>query len=378
MNLKDRLWFIKDHLFEKRNYIFIAILFFILLAIFTTLTFYNCTKYISYNEAKRLISRDINVEINNYTKEIKEQLETIKHVISVDLDMSSNSYLVKEFDSITPGLITIYPLIDKNDIQIIKGTNIQNKYDMVCPNLFYPHKAYEKIYKEDYLKGKNIVNKNVVINNQTFAITGTYDASKIRNTLNECFISKSTFQSLNSTEISNSYINIRVDKQENRHKVIKELNNIGITNININLININYSLIYISIFITIIILLISFALIYNFIKKKLRYRLYNYGILKASGYQNKEIFKLDILENLILSTICFIISAITFYIVYNLIINNISSLDYFIYTSEINLEINYLYILLSYIFIIIMIFIATKYLNYKYLNQSINYLLKDE
>ena len=100
MNLKDRLWFIKAHLFEKRNYIFIAILFFILLAIFTTLTFYNCTKYISYNEAKRLISRDINVEINNYTKEIKEQIESIKHVISVDLDMSSNSYLVKEFDSI--------------------------------------------------------------------------------------------------------------------------------------------------------------------------------------------------------------------------------------------------------------------------------------
>lgn len=378
MNLKDRLWFIKAHLFEKRNYIFIAILFFILLAIFTTLTFYNCTKYISYNEAKRLISRDINVEINNYTKEIKEQLEAIEHVISVDLDMSSNSYLVKEFDSITPGLITIYPLIDKNDIQIIKGTNIQNKYDMVCPNLFYPHEAYEKIYKEDYLKGKDIVNKSIVINNQTFTITGTYDASKIRNSLNECFISKNIFQSLNSTEINNSYINIRVDKQENRHEVIKELNNIGITNININLININYSLIYISIFITIIILLISFALIYNFIKKKLRYRLYNYGILKASGYQNKEIFKLDILENLILSTICFIVSAITFYIVYNLIINNISSLNYFIYTSEINLEINYLYILLSYIFIIIMIFIATKYLNYKYINQSINYLLKDE
>ena len=378
MNLKDRLWIIRSHIFEKRNRIFIAILFFIFLAIFTTLTFYNCTKYISYNEAERLVSRDILVEMSNYNKEIKAQIEAIKHVVSIDLYMSSNFYLVKEFDSITPGQIIISPLIDQNDIEIIKGKNIQNEYDMVCPNLFYPHDADETIYKKDYLKGKEIVNKSVDIKNQTFTIVGTYNASKIRNSLNECFISKSTFQSLDPSQINKTNINIRVDKQENRGEVIKELNNIGITNTNINLININYSLIYISVFITIIILLISFAIIYNFIKKKLRYRLNNYGILKASGYQNKEIFKIDILENIILSTICFIISTIFFCIVYNLIINNISSLDYYVYTSEINLEINYFYILLSYLFIIIMIFIATKYLNSKYLNQSINYLLKDE
>ena len=59
----------------------------------------------------------------------------------------------------------------------------------------------------------------------------------------------------------------------------------------------------------------------------------------------KEIFKLDFFENIILSTICFIVSAIMFAIIYNLIINNIPSLDYYIFTSEINLNINYLYIL---------------------------------
>ena len=292
--------------------------------------------------------------------------------------MTNASYNVKEFNSITPGYITISPLIDQNDIEIIKGKNIQKEYDMVCPNLFYPHDAYETIYKSDYLKGKEIVDKSVVINNQTFTIVGTYDAKKIRNHLSECFVSKNTFKKLNPEKVDTSQLTIRVDKQENRREVIRALTNIDITNIDINIINTNYSLIYISIFITIIILFISFAIIYNFIKKKLRYRLNNYGILKVSGYQNKEIFKLDILENLIVSTICFIVSAIFFYIVYNLIINSISSLDYYIYTSEINLEINYFYILLSYLFMIIMIFIATKYLNYKYLNQSINYLLKDE
>ena len=53
---------------------------------------------------------------------------------------------------------------------IIKGKNIEQEYDMICPNLFYPHNAYEVIYKSDYLKGKEIVNKSVVINNKTFTI----------------------------------------------------------------------------------------------------------------------------------------------------------------------------------------------------------------
>ena len=378
MNLKDRLWIIKNHIFDKRNYIFITILFFIFIAIFITLTFYNCATYISYYEKERLASKNINIDINNYSKEKEELIKNIDHVVSIDIFMTNASYNVKEFNSITPGYITISPLIDQNDIEIIKGKNIQKEYDMVCPNLFYPHYAYETIYKSDYLKGKEIVDKSVVINNQTFTIVGTYDAKKIRNHLSECFVSKNTFKKLNPEKVDTSQLTIRVDKQENRREVIQALTNIDITNIDINIINTNYSLIYISIFITIIILFISFAIIYNFIKKKLRYRLNNYGILKVSGYQNKEIFKLDILENLIVSTICFIVSAIFFYIVYNLIINSISSLDYYIYTSEINLEINYFYILLSYLFMIIMIFIATKYLNYKYLNQSINYLLKDE
>ena len=378
MNLKDRLWIIKNHIFDKRNYIFITILFFIFIAIFITLTFYNCATYISYYEKERLASKNINIDINNYSKEKEELIKNIDHVVSIDIFMTNASYNVEEFNSITPGYITIYPLIYQNDIEIIKGTNIQKEYDMVCPNLFYPHDAYETIYKSDYLKGKEIVDKSVVINNETFTIVGTYDAKKIRNHLNECFISKNTFKKLNPEKVSSEGLTIHIDKQENRQEVIQALANIGITDININIINTNYSLIYISIFITIIILLISFSIIYNFIKKKLKYRLNNYGILKACGYQNKEIFKLDFFENIILSTICFIVSAIMFAIIYNLIINNIPSLDYYIFTSEINLNINYLYILLSYLLVIIMLFIATKYLTSQYLNKTIKYLLKDE
>ena len=170
MNLKDRLWIIKNYIFDKRNYIFITILFFIFIAIFITLTFYNCATYISYYEKERLASKNINIDINNYSKEKEELIKNIDHVVSIDIFMTNASYNVEEFNSITPGYITISPLIDQNDIEIIKGTNIQKEYDMVCPNLFYPHDAYETIYKSDYLKGKEIVDKSVVINNQTFTI----------------------------------------------------------------------------------------------------------------------------------------------------------------------------------------------------------------
>ena len=74
MNLKDRLWFMKNHICEKRNYLFIAILFFIFIAIFITLTFYHCATYISYYEKEKLTSKTIN--INNYSKEKVELIKT--------------------------------------------------------------------------------------------------------------------------------------------------------------------------------------------------------------------------------------------------------------------------------------------------------------
>ena len=135
---------------------------------------------------------------------------------------------------------------------------------------------------------------------------------------------------------------------------------------------------YTSLLISLVVLIISFTLIYIFIKKKIRYRLTTYGILKVSGYKNKEIFKIDLLENIIVSTICFLVSVLIFIIIYTLIINNITIFDKMIYDNEIDLKINYFYILLSYFICIIMMVIATKYLTKKYLNISIHNMLKEE
>lgn len=117
---------------------------------------------------------------------------------------------------------------------------------------------------------------------------------------------------------------------------------------------------YTSLLISLVVLIISFTLIYIFIKKKIRYRLTTYGILKVSGYKNKEIFKIDLLENIIVSTICFLVSVLIFIIIYTLIINNITIFDKMIYDNEIDLKINYFYILLSYFICIIMMVIATN------------------
>lgn len=372
MNLKDQLWIIKSRLLEKRNLLFMLVLFFVFIVIIISLTFYNCIKFINYSDIVKPNSRNIYIEIDNPSEESLKQINQITHVI---FTISGQTYQIGFFNNKSSNHVYITPLIEKEEITLINGKNLKNKNDMLCPNNFYPYDFKDIIDTKNYLKGKEVLNKTVTINNEVFTIVGTYDAPKIRNTTYNCYISEKDFQKL-ITDHNN--ITIRVDKLENRNLVIQELKNMGYNNINTQYINFNNNLIYTGITIILIILFISFAIIYNFTKKKIRYHLNNYGILKASGYKNKQLFHIELLENLIIGTICFMISTISFIIVYNSIVTNINILNIAVYNSEITLEINYFYIFISYITILILIYIATKYLTHKYLNISINYMLKEE
>lgn len=375
MNLKNRLWILKFRFFEKRNIILLIVLSFTFLAILTTLTFFYITNYTTHNElsSPSYLNLHVYVEDQVVSDEIIKEIEDIDHVIYATNLISSRTV----FESANQESIVLKPLLDEKEIKIKKGRNLENNLEAICPNEFYPYDFSDTLNPNKYIKGNKVVGKIITINNQTFKIVGTYDAKKIRNSANECYISKNDFKKLPNI-IDTQIVTVKVDKTTNQPKVAEEISKLGFKEIERNNNNTNYLLMYTSLLISLVVLIISFTLIYIFIKKKIRYRLTTYGILKVSGYKNKEIFKIDLLENIIVNTICFLISVFIFIIIYTLIINNITIFDEMIYNNEIDLKINYFYILLSYFICVIMMVIATKHLTKKYLNISIHNMIKEE
>lgn len=375
MNIKDYLWILKSRFFEKRNIVLLIVLFFTFLAILITLTFFYITNYITHNNLSSPHSLNIYVYVEDQiiNDELIKEMEATNHVIYVTNLKSSLAI----FNPQSQENIELKPLLDKAEITIKKGRSIENSLEAICPNKFYPDDFRDTLNSNNYIKGNKVIGKTLNINNQTFKIVGTYDAKKIRNSANECYISENDFKSLPNA-IDTDILTVKVDKIENRREVAREISKLGFERIEGNIIDTNYNLMYTGLLISLVVLIISFALIYNFIKKKIRYRLTTYGILKVSGYQNKEIFKIDLLENIILSTICFLAALLIFILVYTLMINNLTIFDNMIYNNEIDLNINYFYVLLSYVICIIMIVIATKYLTSKFLNVSIHHMLKEE
>lgn len=375
MNIKDYLWILKSRFFEKRNIVLLIVLFFTFLAILITLTFFYITNYITHNNLSSPLSLNIYVYVEDQiiNDELIKEMEATNHVIYATNLKSSLSI----FNPQSQENIELKPLLDEAETTIKKGRIIENSLEAICPNKFYPDDFRDTLNSNNYIKGNKVIGKTLNINNQTFKIVGTYDAKKIRNSANECYISENDFKSLPNA-IDTDILTVKVDKIENRREVAREISKLGFERIEGNIIDTNYNLMYTGLLISLVVLIISFALIYNFIKKKIRYRLTTYGILKVSGYQNKEIFKIDLLENIILSTICFLAALLIFILVYTLMINNLTIFDNMIYNNEIDLNINYFYVLLSYVICIIMIVIATKYLTSKFLNVSIHHMLKEE
>ena len=370
MNLKDRLWIIKSHIFEKRNRILMIVFFFLILAILIILAFHNFMSYLTHYEDIKPQNRNLYIYEKLNENQI-EQIKGINHVVFVSNLNYSLYFEIPEYNTNEQGIVYLSPLLEKDEITIKDGKNLTEKYDIICPTKFYPHETFNK---DNFIK--NIIGKEVTINRNTFQIVGTYKNTEVGNSLRDCYISEEAF-----TELPNSqadYLRIRVDDTKNNEYVANELNKLGIKVSNPKYPNAYEGFEYISLFITLLILFISFYVIYNFIKKKIRYRLTTYSILKVSGYKNKEIYKIDLLENLILCTICFILATIFFLLIYNLIIYNINALTEGMVTGEANLDINYWYILLGYIFTILMIWIATKYLIKINLNHSINNIIRNK
>lgn len=392
MKFTDIFFLIKKRLLETRNIILFFIIVVIFLILFTCFTIINFSKNNKNEIYNSETGRSLYVFNSKEVEEKINEVDNIKYFFS-NKYISSERFEAKEFeDELSDGIILIKALIN-DDIKIMSGKNITTNNEMICSHYFYPHEYDNKLYSKQFLNGKNIVNKKIMVNSNNednidekvfLDIVGTYK-NKYMEEANTCYVNIETYD-----KISQKYMFRLVDYDEKGNVVstknkeyedyivvvddIKKLQSvkdkfveIGIEyeelfKINLEFLNILYT---VPIFVAIIVIFISICIIYSFITKKIYNRVNNIGLLKSFGYENRDITKIYIFENIFIVFLSFIVSLIIYllalkYLSYNLLAE-------VTYNSYI-LEIPILYIILTMIFLLILITIFT--------NKNCNRLLK--
>ena len=362
MSFKDQFFIIRNRLFEKRNIILLIILTIIFLALITCLTIIqfsidnkneisNSIDGRTYKIIHESVFDDVNHKLIDveFTDEQIEAIKNIEHVQLVENEKYQNDdkrFEVSAFDSgAEEGVLGLKVLLNNDDIKIKKGTNLENKYELVCSDIFYPHEFYDRMYSNLFISSDEFVGKEIKIisSNEdlkdkeiTLKIVGSYD-NKYMETSNTCYTDRETYDELVSkySHVIGSY-----DEQGNLLKedyvgyydyfvVIDSKDNIPFVLDELRKMNIEYSpyfytdytfldsLLLIPIFVGVVVILLAFSILYNFIAKKNMSRINNIGILKAIGYDEKEIVSLNFKENVFLIIICYIISLIIYFVVLN-------------------------------------------------------------
>lgn len=395
MNSKDQIFIVRNRLFERKNIILIFILSIIFLILFTTLTLINFSiankNAVLNSEDARSYKIYHTSSSSSFDEDTIEKIKQIEHVELVFSDKYQNEkrFVVTDLNNgNSDGVISLKALKKNSDVKIKKGRNIKNNYELICSDTFYPHEIDGKIYKNLFLNSNDIINKkinlfsqNEDLNNKKISlnIVGTYQ-NKYEEYANTCYTNIETFDELTSKyngsnitydEYGNEQLQepseyqdyiIRIDSKDNADQVLAELRNMKLNVDRIYYIDTSYldMLYFIPLFISIIIILITLLIIYNFISKKIINRLNKVGIMKAIGYEDKDIINLNIIENIIIILLSSVISFIIYLITFN-------SLKYTLlaevtYGSYI-LNIPYLVIILS---IVIFSFISSLFVKKSY------------
>ncbi len=420
----------KKHLLRKENIIFGLISTFLIVILFLSLTAISfILRYISDTNKYNVLSRTLIVESENKTEEELNSMSDIKHIISNVSELYYNPFWtnVSEFDEENfMGYMGIKALINNDDIKIIDGRNIENEYEIVIPSKFYPHGEFndfteDVISKDLMLDGKKLIGTEIKIYSDKgrpeisygskdydlimeewkknrkiirFKVVGTFDSTKTMTERNVTYVSMKAIDNLKDdklisgsvtdengdiTYIYSSKRMIIIDDYDNMDEVTQELSNKGFS----------YSIVLsydktemylvtlIPLGATIISLIVTFILIKNFISKKFKNREYQLGILKALGFNNTTIKKIEEYENIWIFIINIVIGFMLYLIIFKIISNTSAFFargDFF----SVDINVPYINILVVCLLLLIYVFALTKIIGSKHLKKSVSELLKED
>lgn len=334
---------------DKHKYFFVTVVSLCSFITLIVITFYfNVTAFIDNSINKNPAFRTILVQL---TKD--DDLTNINHI--TDIYSSNNAYFA-DYSSLKNEKLDGWVILSYGTLnnlpQAVYGKNIDvnSEDEVICPIDFYPDSGAQNFN----IKSANILKKNDTLNKsfsieyfsykkgkfenglpikdkkftKTFKIVGLYDNKPTLNYNNECFISAKVLKKI--TDINNPYLNnnsipgsyILVDNLTNVNYVKNELYKKGYTDISmkntidfemVKVLNIGAITVLVLVIIVIIILTIFY------IKKKILNEKENLGILRALGFKKREVLKIYIMENIITSSLAFLIAILLFVITFLII-----------------------------------------------------------
>ena len=394
---------------DKRKLFYVVVLLFCSLISFFILNFKkNFDMYVNESMTKNIGFRTLSVSPKQDKEDLGlSELISLDHVVDVYTfrygSMSVDSSFKNENIEGTIELLYGSPDIQPNVI-MGRGFESDDTNVAICPNFFYPDSsAYELQLDSKYaIDGNTLLNSEFEayytesvfdIDTNTFKegkkftkkfkVIGIYDNTSTMNFNNQCYIMSNDIKQMvfeaglnNVGGHSYPYFDLVVDNANNIEEVTLKIKDLGFNRASVK----NYfdsdmkKTIEISSIIVVIILVFLTIIISNsYIKKFVINDSWKIGMLKTLGYNQKKVMKKYFGEVSLLNIFIYLFSFLIFGIIFLLLKFTILS---FVQYIGVDIQVNLLPVIATFIIIVIIPLITMFYNIYKYSKQNIIDLLR--
>lgn len=336
---------------NKKNAFYVIVLSLFTVVLLSLLTFKNSLinyidNFIIKNIGFRTISVSPRDDVEDFGYSDLISINHVQDVHSTNYDTASveSTFKSDELDGYIDLVYANYSILPTNVVG--EKFDADDTGFAICPIDFLPSsEAFNLLVDEKkFLSGYELLNTSFQINYYSylfdgkrliendkyikeFKIVGIYDAKKVMNPSNTCYISKKDMEEIKSITTVNNENTIYgfmvvVDNIKNVELVLNDLEKKGFSRVNIRS-QIDYDIINKILFACNIVVSVIMAsiviIIINYTKKKYFNDIKSIGLLMTMGYSNNIIVFIYLLEIVYSSIFSYLIGLFLFLIIYNLI-----------------------------------------------------------
>ena len=248
-----------------------------------------------------------------------------------------------------------------------------------------PDKALNLEFNLYYNKRNSETNRDdITKESKKFKVVGLYDSTQVMNYNNECYLNSEDIKFLIDSEFYQTndeltYLSVIADKQENIEQIKNEISNMGYmvdegTTVGFDTSNTTMILTLSSVLFLIIWIAIFFIIV-NYANKNLKEEGKYLGIIRACGYNKKQIILKYITEKIVMISISYLISLPIFLVMFNISKNSL-----FKKYNYLGFYVNNNLLILITLFFMVLIFsiIIDYYIVNSYLKNSVTNNMKEE
>lgn len=360
---------------NKLNILFVILMSLVMVVVIVGISVYlEIAKMWEKTVENNYLFNVISISSEDGVESIRDSLKDNEHVKDVFSFYTFRAYGIMEdyVNDNVDGSIRIVGTVAGTK-KIIYGRDLgEGENDMICPNYMLPgsygydNKGYNLEYTID-LKDK--IGENIKINyvgegEVNFKLVGVYDRSYDYSGANECYVTHDTLRNLNKMyqkdyEEDTTSINVLLDDIDNASIVMNNYKGVSYVALTTIKKDIGNKVLKITMIGGILLLGVLLVFCYFIYERKIIRESRNIGILKVCGYGNKEIKRMNVLENVYLSIVAIVIGTIISMIVLRYI-----PLKFFTNNECLSLltfKLNIGVVLITILVIVLLVFMTTIY-----------------